>query len=79
MLTSVNCRLTADPNSLLLEKVAGEKLELLRQYCPRLKLACFEALKEVIPEASLPTTLDGVIRKVEKLPQYIQHWKLSAA
>jgi hypothetical protein len=36
------------------EKVFGEKLELLWQYFPRLKTACFEELKEVIPRIVFP-------------------------
>jgi hypothetical protein len=54
-------------------KVAGEKLELLRQYCPRMKTACVAAPKEVVPKAGLSTSLDGIIKKMEKLPQYMWH------
>jgi hypothetical protein len=44
-----------------------------------MKTVCIAALKEVVPEAGLPTSLDSIIKKMEKLPRYMTHWRLSSA
>lgn len=49
------------------------QLLIMHKFFPRLKFVVYHSMKELMPESALPTTLDGLIAKVEKMPNYFWH------
>jgi hypothetical protein len=71
--------LYAGPESPEAKLLAREQLPLLKEYCPKLKDRCVKAVSAVLEEECMPKDAHGLLAKMTNMPQYVTHWRLSAA
>jgi hypothetical protein len=57
---------------------AGDQLTALKVYCPKMKVACTQAMKAILEEENLPKDPESLLEKMFRVPQYFLRWKQSS-